>query len=184
MNFYDFELLFHFSLIVSDLILFAEISRDSGCRSQAVVKWKRRQLACITFNFAICRCYWSAYVLAFILHWLPWSLEFNLTKIERISEWTCYLQLHRARLNQVVIWLDVFHWQILGADSGWQPVPLTEVITAAAVKRAYRKATLCVHPDKLQQRGASIHQKYICEKVFDLLKVRQAQLSVCALSDF
>ncbi|KAB2618085.1 auxilin-like protein 1 [Pyrus ussuriensis x Pyrus communis] len=59
---------------------------------------------------------------------------------------------------------------ILGADSGWQPVPLTEVITAAAVKRAYRKATLCVHPDKLQQRGASIHQKYICEKVFDLLK--------------
>ncbi|XP_062000550.1 auxilin-like protein 1 [Rosa rugosa] len=59
---------------------------------------------------------------------------------------------------------------ILGPDSGWLPIPLTEVITAAAVKRAYRKATLCVHPDKLQQRGASIHQKYICEKVFDLLK--------------
>ncbi|KAK8367660.1 hypothetical protein V6Z12_A02G200900 [Gossypium hirsutum] len=54
--------------------------------------------------------------------------------------------------------------------SGWQPIPLTEVITSAAVKKAYRKATLCVHPDKLQQRGASIHQKYICEKVFDLLK--------------
>ncbi|KAH9617999.1 hypothetical protein KSS87_023531 [Heliosperma pusillum] len=60
---------------------------------------------------------------------------------------------------------------ILGPDSGWQPVPLTEVITAAAVKKAYRKATLCVHPDKLQQRGASIQQKYISEKVFDLLKV-------------
>ncbi|KAK9165492.1 hypothetical protein Scep_000683 [Stephania cephalantha] len=59
---------------------------------------------------------------------------------------------------------------ILGPESGWQPVPLTEVITAVAVKRAYRKATLCVHPDKLQQRGASIQQKYICEKVFDLLK--------------
>lgn len=59
---------------------------------------------------------------------------------------------------------------ILGSDSGWQPVPLTEVITSAAVKKAYRKATLCVHPDKLQQRGASIQQKYICEKVFDLLK--------------
>ncbi|XP_038883127.1 auxilin-like protein 1 isoform X2 [Benincasa hispida] len=59
---------------------------------------------------------------------------------------------------------------ILGPDSGWQPIPLTEVITAAAVKKAYRKATLCVHPDKLQQRGASIQQKYICEKVFDLLK--------------
>ncbi|KAK9285928.1 hypothetical protein L1049_025130 [Liquidambar formosana] len=60
---------------------------------------------------------------------------------------------------------------ILGPDSGWQPIPLTDVITAAAVKKAYRKATLCVHPDKLQQRGASIQQKYICEKVFDLLKV-------------
>ncbi|XVF59663.1 hypothetical protein PTKIN_Ptkin07bG0293700 [Pterospermum kingtungense] len=59
---------------------------------------------------------------------------------------------------------------ILGPESGWQPIPLTEVITSAAVKKAYRKATLCVHPDKLQQRGASIQQKYICEKVFDLLK--------------
>ncbi|XP_059623622.1 auxilin-like protein 1 isoform X2 [Cornus florida] len=59
---------------------------------------------------------------------------------------------------------------ILGPDSGWQPIPLTEVITTVAVKKAYRKATLCVHPDKLQQRGASIQQKYICEKVFDLLK--------------
>ncbi|XXG64865.1 hypothetical protein AAC387_Pa05g2703 [Persea americana] len=59
---------------------------------------------------------------------------------------------------------------ILGPESGWQPVPLTDVITSAAVKKAYRKATLCVHPDKVQQRGASIQQKYICEKVFDLLK--------------
>ncbi|XP_034592937.1 uncharacterized protein [Setaria viridis] len=59
---------------------------------------------------------------------------------------------------------------ILGSDSGWQPVPLTELITAAGVKKAYRKATLCVHPDKVQQRGATIRQKYICEKVFDLLK--------------
>ncbi|XWS25792.1 hypothetical protein CRYUN_Cryun27aG0097900 [Craigia yunnanensis] len=59
----------------------------------------------------------------------------------------------------------------LGPDSGWQPIPLTDIIATAAVKKAYRKATLCVHPDKLQQRGASIQQKYTCEKVFDLLKV-------------
>ncbi|XP_071712600.1 uncharacterized protein [Rutidosis leptorrhynchoides] len=59
---------------------------------------------------------------------------------------------------------------ILGAESGWKPVSLTEIITTTAVKKAYRKATLCVHPDKVQQRGASIQQKYICEKVFDLLK--------------
>ncbi|KAL1534832.1 hypothetical protein AAHA92_30962 [Salvia divinorum] len=60
---------------------------------------------------------------------------------------------------------------ILGPDSAWHPVSLTEIVTAADVKKIYRKATLCVHPDKLQQRGASIQQKYICEKIFDLLKV-------------
>ncbi|KAB1201678.1 Auxilin-like protein 1 [Morella rubra] len=59
---------------------------------------------------------------------------------------------------------------ILGPDGGWQPIPLTDIITRSAVKKAYRKATLFVHPDKLQQRGASIQQKYTCEKVFDLLK--------------
>ncbi|KAI3820944.1 hypothetical protein L1987_08498 [Smallanthus sonchifolius] len=59
---------------------------------------------------------------------------------------------------------------ILGPESGWQPVSLTEIITTSAVKKAYRKATLCVHPDKLQQRGATIQHKYICKKVFDFLK--------------
>eukprot|EP00258_Populus_trichocarpa_P041081 XP_024457100.1 auxilin-like protein 1 isoform X3 [Populus trichocarpa] len=59
---------------------------------------------------------------------------------------------------------------ILCPDSGWQSIPLTELVSSTAVKKAYRKATLFVHPDKLQQRGASIQQKYICEKVFDLLK--------------
>ncbi|GJN25793.1 hypothetical protein PR202_gb13667 [Eleusine coracana subsp. coracana] len=34
----------------------------------------------------------------------------------------------------------------------------------------YRKATLCIHPDKVQQKGATIQQKYIAEKVFDILK--------------
>ncbi|KAK8939845.1 Auxilin-related protein 1 [Platanthera guangdongensis] len=66
-------------------------------------------------------------------------------------------------------------YNILGHDSGWQPIPMTEVITAAAARKAYRKATLYVHPDKLQQRGAIIQHKYICEKVFDLLKAYQAR---------
>ncbi|CAN6476092.1 unnamed protein product [Victoria cruziana] len=59
---------------------------------------------------------------------------------------------------------------ILWPESGWQPVSLTDLITAASVKKIYRKATLCVHPDKVQQKGATIQQKYIAEKVFDLLK--------------
>ncbi|XP_010536345.1 PREDICTED: auxilin-like protein 1 [Tarenaya hassleriana] len=59
---------------------------------------------------------------------------------------------------------------ILGPESGWKPIHLTDLVSSASVRKAYRKATLYVHPDKLQQRGAATQQKYICEKVFDLLK--------------
>ncbi|OIV94807.1 hypothetical protein TanjilG_22004 [Lupinus angustifolius] len=102
--------------------------------------------------------------------------------------WDLLVQKEQAERNRLAETLDaeVRRWSsgkqgnlrallstlqyILGPDCAWQPIPLTEVITSAAVKKAYRKATLCVHPDKLQQRGASIQHKYICEKVFDLLK--------------
>ncbi|KAB2618969.1 auxilin-related protein 2-like [Pyrus ussuriensis x Pyrus communis] len=59
---------------------------------------------------------------------------------------------------------------VLWPECGWQPVSLTDMITAASVKKVYRKATLCIHPDKVQQKGANLQQKYIAEKVFDLLK--------------
>ncbi|CAL1384175.1 unnamed protein product [Linum trigynum] len=65
--------------------------------------------------------------------------------------------------------LSTLHY-ILGPDSGWQAIPRTDLNSATAVRKAYKKATLFVHPDKLQQRGASIRQKYVCEKVFELLK--------------
>lgn len=61
--------------------------------------------------------------------------------------------------------------QVLWPECGWQPVSLTDLITAASVKKFYRKATLCIHPDKVQQKGANLQQKYIAEKVFDMLKV-------------
>ncbi|XP_048334700.2 auxilin-related protein 2 isoform X1 [Ziziphus jujuba] len=59
---------------------------------------------------------------------------------------------------------------VLWPECGWSPVSLTDMITAASVKKVYRKATLCIHPDKVQQKGANLQQKYIAEKVFDLLK--------------
>ncbi|RVX15023.1 J domain-containing protein required for chloroplast accumulation response 1 [Vitis vinifera] len=61
--------------------------------------------------------------------------------------------------------------QVLWPESGWKPVPLVDIIEGNAVKRAYQKALLCLHPDKLQQKGAAVHQKYIAEKVFDSLQV-------------
>lgn len=59
---------------------------------------------------------------------------------------------------------------VLWPECGWEPVSLTDLITSVSVKKVYFKATLCVHPDKVQQRGANLQQKYIAEKVFDLLK--------------
>ncbi|XP_038885293.1 auxilin-related protein 1 [Benincasa hispida] len=59
---------------------------------------------------------------------------------------------------------------VLWSGSGWEPVSLTEMITSTSVKKVYRKAVLCIHPDKVQQKGASIEQKYTAEKVFDILK--------------
>ncbi|XP_022758853.1 auxilin-related protein 2-like isoform X2 [Durio zibethinus] len=70
------------------------------------------------------------------------------------------LQVQREQAERHVLW----------PECGWQPVSLTDLIIAAAVKKAYRKATLCIHPDKVQQKGANLQQKYIAEKVFDLLK--------------
>ncbi|KAL0314728.1 UNVERIFIED_CONTAM: J domain-containing protein required for chloroplast accumulation response 1 [Sesamum angustifolium] len=59
---------------------------------------------------------------------------------------------------------------VLWPESGWKPVPLVDLIEANAVKRAYQKALLRIHPDKLQQNGAAFNQKYTAEKVFDILQ--------------
>ncbi|XP_004290908.1 PREDICTED: auxilin-related protein 2 [Fragaria vesca subsp. vesca] len=59
---------------------------------------------------------------------------------------------------------------VLWPECGWEPVSLTDLITSGSVKKVYRKATLFVHPDKVQQKGASLQQKYTAEKVFDVLK--------------
>ena len=56
-------------------------------------------------------------------------------------------------------------------DSGWLAVPLTNLIESSHVKKAYQKARLILHPDKLQQRGASFPQKYVAEKAFPILQV-------------
>ncbi|CAA3009895.1 Hypothetical predicted protein [Olea europaea subsp. europaea] len=60
--------------------------------------------------------------------------------------------------------------QVLWPECGWQQISLTDLITSTSVKKVYYKATLCVHPDKVQQKGANLQQKYIAEKVFDILK--------------
>ncbi|EOA33700.1 hypothetical protein CARUB_v10019884mg [Capsella rubella] len=59
---------------------------------------------------------------------------------------------------------------ILWSGSGWRPVPLMNMIEGNAVRKSYQRALLILHPDKLQQKGASANQKYMAEKVFELLQ--------------
>ncbi|KAH9757140.1 J domain-containing protein [Citrus sinensis] len=57
---------------------------------------------------------------------------------------------------------------VLWPECGWEPVPLTDLITSSSVKKVFRKARLLLHPDKVQ--GANIQQKYTAEKVFNILQ--------------
>ncbi|XP_058071542.1 uncharacterized protein LOC131220743 [Magnolia sinica] len=59
---------------------------------------------------------------------------------------------------------------ILWPTSGWHAIPLPDMIETSQVRKAYQKARLCLHPDKLQQKGATIPQKYVAEKVFTILQ--------------
>ncbi|KAH6825645.1 hypothetical protein C2S53_017617 [Perilla frutescens var. hirtella] len=79
---------------------------------------------------------------------------------------------------------------ILWPNSGWLPVPLANIIETSQVKKAYQRARLCLHPDKLQQRGATLQQKYIADKAFSILQdawaafisqetSRNLQLKIC-----
>ncbi|EPS68870.1 hypothetical protein M569_05898, partial [Genlisea aurea] len=59
---------------------------------------------------------------------------------------------------------------VLWPGAGWKSIPLVDLLESNSVKRAYQKALLQLHPDKLQQKNASFHQKYIAEKVFGILQ--------------
>ncbi|XP_047978157.1 J domain-containing protein required for chloroplast accumulation response 1-like isoform X2 [Salvia hispanica] len=59
---------------------------------------------------------------------------------------------------------------VLWPGSGWQPIALVDLVEENPVKRAYQKALLRLHPDKLQQKGAASHHKYIALQVFDILQ--------------
>ncbi|XP_077221103.1 uncharacterized protein LOC143854870 [Tasmannia lanceolata] len=66
---------------------------------------------------------------------------------------------------------------ILWPDSGWHAIPLIDMIESSHLKKAYQKARLCLHPDKLQQKGATISQKYIAKLIFILLQDAWATLN-------
>ncbi|KAJ1440055.1 DnaJ domain containing protein [Sesbania bispinosa] len=71
--------------------------------------------------------------------------------------------------SDIRLLLSTLH-HILWPESGWYAVPHMSLTESSQVKKAYQKARLCLHPDKLQQRGATLLQKYIAEKAFSILQ--------------
>ncbi|CAK7350169.1 unnamed protein product [Dovyalis caffra] len=82
---------------------------------------------------------------------------------EDISLWSA------GKETNIRLLLSTLH-HILWPNSGWYAIPLTSLIESSQVKKAYQKARLCLHPDKLQQRGATLPQKYVAEKAFSILQ--------------
>merc|ERR1719502_650877 len=50
----------------------------------------------------------------------------------------------------------------------WTPMNLGQLLEASAVKKAYRKALLAVHPDK--QDGGDVEAKVLAQHIFDALR--------------
>ena len=59
---------------------------------------------------------------------------------------------------------------VLWDEHKWTPVKMTDLITPASVKKAYRKALLVVHPDKVKQSSPTPLKMYIADTMFDCLK--------------
>ncbi|XP_057727328.1 J domain-containing protein required for chloroplast accumulation response 1 isoform X2 [Arachis stenosperma] len=90
---------------------------------------------------------------------------------KKIQQWS---KGKEANIRSLLSTLQLVLWP----ECGWKPVPLVDIIEGNAVRRAYQRALLCLHPDKLQQKGAASHQKYIAEKVFDILQEAWTQFNM------
>ncbi|KAE9587626.1 hypothetical protein Lal_00021889 [Lupinus albus] len=94
----------------------------------------------------------------------PKKLEPETEKLDRdIRLWSS------GKETDIRLLLSSLH-HILWPESGWYAIPIMSLIQSSQVKKAYQKARLCLHPDKLQQRGATVLQKYIAQKVFSILQ--------------
>ncbi|KAK1382005.1 Auxilin-related protein 2 [Heracleum sosnowskyi] len=74
-----------------------------------------------------------------------------------------------GKKRNIQLLISTLH-NILWPSSGWCPVPLAILSESSNLNKAYQKARLCLHPAKLQQRGASLPQKYIAEKALAILQ--------------
>ena len=65
--------------------------------------------------------------------------------------------------------------EVLWEGAKWKAANFSDLIDPSGVKKAYRRAIIVVHPDKVVQRGADTHVRYVAGKVFDSLKTAWIQ---------
>ncbi|GMH41138.1 hypothetical protein BSKO_09048 [Bryopsis sp. KO-2023] len=59
---------------------------------------------------------------------------------------------------------------VLWEGSGWKELTVGDVLESNQVKKAYRKANLLVHPDKVRQKNGTDEQIVVADMLFDILK--------------
>ncbi|KAK9813921.1 hypothetical protein WJX73_004880 [Symbiochloris irregularis] len=67
--------------------------------------------------------------------------------------------------------LDTIMWE----GSGWTKPGMADLVDKGKVKRAYMRANLIVHPDKVAQKGGTTEQVVIADMAFDALKMAWAK---------
>jgi hypothetical protein len=63
----------------------------------------------------------------------------------------------RPRQDNIRALLSTLH-TVLWEGSGWKQPGMADLVEAKHVKKAYMRANLVVHPDKVQHRGGTVEQ--------------------------
>lgn len=82
---------------------------------------------------------------------------------DRIGAWR---QKHKGNIRGMLGSLHTVLWE----GSGWVLLGMGDLLESGQVKKAYMKANLIVHPDKVRQKHGSDEQVAIADMVFDALK--------------
>eukprot|EP00026_Physarum_polycephalum_P003421 Phypoly_transcript_03432.p1 GENE.Phypoly_transcript_03432~~Phypoly_transcript_03432.p1 ORF type:complete len:688 (+),score=155.49 Phypoly_transcript_03432:186-2249(+) len=90
--------------------------------------------------------------------------ELNPAVTNRINNWAS----RGGRASNLRALLSTLH-EVIWVDSGWDALSLADLVTTAQVKKAYHRANLIVHPDKVQN-GTTEHQ-LIAQRIFEALRV-------------
>lgn len=81
----------------------------------------------------------------------------------KIAEWK---DKHANNMRGLLTSLQTVLWE----GSGWTSLTVADVLEMAQVKKAYMKANLIIHPDKVKQKGGSHEQVVLADMVFNVLK--------------